>query len=69
MRILVTGASGFAGSHLAEFLISEGHEVFGFTDDPSLDDNLGGLQGTVRVLKGDLRLREDVRGALGNRGM
>lgn len=27
MRILVTGASGFLGSHVAEMLASEGHEV------------------------------------------
>ena len=64
MRILVTGVSGFAGSHLAEFLASEGHEVFGFTNDPSLDDNLAGLEGAVRVMTGDLRRREDIRDAL-----
>ena len=27
MRVLVTGASGFLGSHVAEQLVSEGHEV------------------------------------------
>jgi UDP-glucose 4-epimerase len=28
MRALITGGAGFIGSHLADFLLSEGHEVF-----------------------------------------
>ncbi|MBW8486265.1 NAD-dependent epimerase/dehydratase family protein [Actinomadura parmotrematis] len=36
MRVLVTGAAGFIGSHLADRLVSDGHEVAG------LDDMSGG---------------------------
>jgi GDP-4-dehydro-6-deoxy-D-mannose reductase len=64
MRVLVTGVSGFAGSHLADYLVSKGHEVFGFTDDPALDDNLAALGGSVSVIKGDIRRRDDVRAVL-----
>ena len=30
MKVIVTGAAGFIGSHVAERLISEGHDVWGW---------------------------------------
>lgn len=52
MKILVTGASGFVGSHLCERLIKEGHEVFALVRNPAKltiekNDNL-------KPIKGDL---------------
>ena len=32
MRVLVTGAAGFIGSHLADRLVADGHEVIGIDD-------------------------------------
>jgi UDP-glucuronate 4-epimerase len=55
MRYLVTGAAGFIGSHLAERLVSGGHEVTGvdcFTDyyDPALkEDNARSLADVLRL--------------------
>ncbi len=49
MRYVVTGAAGFIGSHLAESLVADGHDVVGldcFTDyyDPALkEENARGL--------------------------
>ena len=43
MRALITGISGFAGSHLAELLIKKGYEVFGTFFDKSTFSNLNGF--------------------------
>ena len=43
MNVVVTGAAGFIGSHVAEVLLSEGHEVL------ALDDLSGGFRENVPV--------------------
>jgi UDP-glucose 4-epimerase len=56
MRILVTGAAGFMGSHLADALVAKGHEVH------SVDDLSGGFMRNVnpacKFKQLDLRDRE-----------
>jgi dTDP-glucose 4,6-dehydratase len=57
MRILLTGAAGFLGSHLTDRLIKEGHEVIG------MDNFITGNQKNLEHLAGDINfsfIRHDV---------
>jgi nucleoside-diphosphate-sugar epimerase len=51
MKFLVTGASGFVGTHLCARLLKEGHEVFALVRTPS---KLNLKNERLTVLKGDL---------------
>lgn len=55
MKALVTGISGFAGSHLAEFLLNKGYEVFGSYFDKSTFSNLEGSIDKIRLFQCDIR--------------
>ena len=47
MRILITGAAGFLGSHLCDRLLSEGHQVIG------MDNFITGNPGNIAHLQGN----------------
>lgn len=57
MKALITGITGFAGSHLAEFILSERPEteVFGTYRWRSRMENIDQLDGKIRLLEADLR--------------
>jgi dihydroflavonol-4-reductase len=52
MRVLLTGGTGFIGSHLAEALTSAGHEVYALVRDPGNLKFLAGIP--VRLVPGGL---------------
>lgn len=61
MKALVTGIAGFAGSHLAEFLVRENNvEVFGMDLPGARDDNLGGIKDKVKIYGCDIRKASSV---------
>jgi GDP-4-dehydro-6-deoxy-D-mannose reductase len=64
LRVLVTGITGFAGSHLAEHLVSRGDEVHGLAHERPPFANLAAVHDRVRIHEGDITRLEDVRRAL-----
>jgi GDP-4-dehydro-6-deoxy-D-mannose reductase len=66
MKVLITGITGFAGSHLAELLAAEHPEVevFGTYRWRSRMDNIEHLRGSFQLLETDLRDYTSVARAL-----
>jgi nucleoside-diphosphate-sugar epimerase len=62
MKALVTGATGFVGSHLVEALVQQGDEVTALVRSPRKAALLEHLQ--VRLIPGDLHNHEALRAAV-----
>jgi len=62
-RVLITGITGFAGSHLAERLVASGDEVHGFAFETPPFPNLVAVEREIRVHRGDVTSVEDLRDA------
>ena len=65
-RVLITGITGFAGSHLADYILAEhpGVEVFGTYRWRSRRENIDHLEGRIRLLECDLGDVTALRAAL-----
>jgi GDP-4-dehydro-6-deoxy-D-mannose reductase len=62
MRVLITGVTGFVGSHLADYLVARGDvEVFGVHRWRSRMDNIEHLRDRITLVEGDLRDAGGVR--------
>ena len=66
MRILITGITGFAGSHLAEYVLSEHPrtEVYGTQRWRSRTENIRGIVSKIQLLECDLRDQSSVTGLI-----
>jgi GDP-mannose 4,6-dehydratase len=56
MKVLITGITGFVGSHLAEYLLArrEGHEVYGLCRWRSPRENIAAIYDKIRMVEADL---------------
>ncbi len=55
MKVLITGITGFVGSHLAEYALGQGVEVYGSMRWRSNTENIIHLKDKVRLIECDLR--------------
>ena len=65
MRVLITGVTGFVGSHMAEFVLAQGAEVFGACRWRSNRENLELLRGRLQLVEADLRDQTSVQEMIG----
>jgi GDP-4-dehydro-6-deoxy-D-mannose reductase len=64
MRLLITGITGFVGSHMAEYALTHGAEVFGSSRWRSRTENIEHLRAKIRLIECDLRDLAAVRALL-----
>jgi len=61
VKALITGIAGFAGSHLAEHLLAQGHEVSGISLPNIAPDNLKHIIDRISLYRSDLLDKENTR--------
>jgi GDP-4-dehydro-6-deoxy-D-mannose reductase len=66
MRVLITGITGFAGSHLAEYILANHPEaeIFGLVRWRSRMDNIVPIRDKVRLIEADIKDQVSLRAAL-----
>lgn len=64
MRLLITGITGFVGSHMAEYALERGAEVLGSSRWRSRTENIEHLRSQIKLIECDLRDLASVRDLL-----
>ncbi len=57
-KALITGCGGFLGSHLADFLVEKGVDVYGVVYEDT--KNLDQLKGKIKIIKCDISERDSI---------
>lgn len=57
MRAVITGITGFAGSHLAEHLLAQGHEVWGILRQSDSTEKLRAFRSRIELFVSELEAR------------
>jgi GDP-4-dehydro-6-deoxy-D-mannose reductase len=60
MKALITGCAGFAGSHLAEYLLEKGEEVIALVRPDESQANIREIEEHLQVARADLRDHDSV---------
>lgn len=53
-KVLITGITGFAGSHLTELLLKRGYRIFGTVRPRSKTENIDHLRGKIKLFDADI---------------
>ena len=61
MRVLITGITGFVGSHMAEYALARGVQVIGSARWRSKTENIEHLRSKITLIESDLRDLSSVR--------
>src|SRR5262245_59793535 len=61
MRVLITGITGFVGSHMAEHALSRGAEVYGVSRRAGTAEDIPHLRERITLIQSDLRDEVSVR--------
>lgn len=61
LRILITGITGFVGSHLADYALQRGAAVYGSSRSRSQTENIEHIRARINLIESDLRDRSSVQ--------
>jgi len=64
MKALITGITGFVGSHLAEYLLSKGYNVYGTKRWRSRMENIEHILDKIKLIEADLNDAHSIENAI-----